>query len=88
MPKITEKNAFWLKDGENSLISVCYSLNELYSNLKKSKMSAVKFHMNAEKNDFAEWTENTLKKKDLAKKMRRIDPSSRSRKSEILGLIK
>jgi len=56
---------FWLYDGQ-----AVKDLKELKDALKKASNDQFAHHVNAEKNDFACWTEEVLRDRNLAVKLR------------------
>ena len=64
---VNSKHNFWVSDG-----SVLKSINDLLSALKKMKKNIFQFHVNKEKNDFANWINDIIKDDKLAKEISKI----------------
>ena len=66
MQDIEGDQVFFLGDG-----SVFKNLKELASGLRKMKKDQYTYHVNAEKNDFANWVQFVIGDKDLSAEMRK-----------------
>ncbi len=58
---------FWINNGP-----ILRNLKDLKNALKKINEETFKYHVNKEKNDFADWVKNVLNDKMLANKLVRI----------------
>ncbi|MDF1497877.1 MAG: DUF5752 family protein [Patescibacteria group bacterium] len=59
-----DETCFWVCDG-----SVLRNIKDLKDSLLKMSKKSFTYHVNKEKNDFVEWTKNTLKDSVLANKL-------------------
>ena len=75
---IAPHHYFHLRNGQS-----LKNLDELYPAISKMNDDEFRHHVNAAKNDFANWTYHILEKKELANKLFRT-----TNKEEILGMIK
>lgn len=69
MPLInaSDECCFWMTDGH-----ILRNLKHLAQALKESTDEAFKYHVNAEKNDFAKWVDEVLRDQKLAKEIQKI----------------
>jgi len=58
---------FWINNGP-----ILRNLKDLKNALKKINEETFKYHVNKEKNDFADWVKNVLNDKTLANKLVKI----------------
>ncbi|MCD6403595.1 hypothetical protein DRN62_02160 [Nanoarchaeota archaeon] len=70
--KVEESKAFWLKTDHYNVVDRVRSLPELAKKLSQAPTSAVIHHLREGKNDFAQWIEDVIGDKVLAKRLRGI----------------
>ena len=63
---IPKEKAFFCSNGDTY-----YTVNQLLSALKNMDSNTYNYHVNSEKNDFANWVSDVFNKKQLAIKLRR-----------------
>lgn len=66
---VPEEKAFWVNDGNGTLIRNVYELSEAIDNMKEK---IFKFHVNKKKNDFSEWIRHVLEEEKLADEVARL----------------
>ncbi|MBU1204563.1 MAG: hypothetical protein KKE93_01520 [Nanoarchaeota archaeon] len=64
---VNPEHNFWVSDG-----SILKNINDLLFALKKMKKNVFQFHINKEKNDFANWINDIIKDTKLAKELYKI----------------
>jgi len=64
---VNPEHNFWVCDG-----NILKSIKELPSVLKKMEKNVFQFHVNKEKNDFANWINDIIKDNKLAKDISKI----------------
>jgi hypothetical protein len=64
---VDPQKAFWLYGGK-----VLRNLNELSESLKSMTEEVFKYHVNKEKNDFANWINDVIGDIDLTKDLRKL----------------
>lgn len=62
---VAQEQRFWVNDGQ-----VLKNLSELLPALRKMSKETFLHHVNAEKNDFANWLEHVYCEKEIAKEVR------------------
>lgn len=66
---VPEDKAFWVNDGNRTLIRNIYELTEAISSMKEKTF---KFHVNKNKNDFSEWIRHVMGDEKLADEVARL----------------